>query len=614
MNNEFKYIINKYSENESTFNKIIVSAFINSNSIRVKNNELIKSLLINNNSALYQSVSSLSYKLTFDDLIEAFELAIPNNEKIINGAVYTPNYIKKFIVEHSLSRINKQYNLILTSDISCGCGAFLFTVSSILKAKTQKSFSEIFKENIFGLDISQSSIERTIILLTLLALTSGEDKKKFDFNLYCANALSFDWLKQDKKIKENNGFDLIVGNPPYVRAKNIDIKSKELMSLWNVTKSGNSDLYIPFFEIGVKQLNKNGVLGYITVNSFFKSINARELRKFLQQNKYDLKIIDFGHEKIFENKSAYTCISFITKATSNSISYKKESSKSLVQNELKNFNQILYNDLNYQKGWLLNDTRIIKNILKIESAGKSLGSAYKIKNGIATLCNNIYIFKPLSETKDYYVLVQNGKQYKIEKKICRDIIKPNILKYEHEIESVKEKLIYPYSNGINSLSLINEKFFKTNFPKAYNYLLDNKKDLQKRDKGNGNYGAWYAYGRTQALSDKGFKLLFPYMAKKSHFVFTDQKDLLIYCGYAIFSESVEELKLLKVILESKVFEYYMTNTSKPYSSGYLSYAKNYVKNFGICGLTSKDKSILMNLKNKNLINEFLIKKYDLCNL
>jgi adenine-specific DNA-methyltransferase len=108
---------------------------------------------------------------------------------------------------------------------------------------------------------------------------------------------------------------------------------------------------------------------------------------------------------------------------------------------------------------------------------------------------------------------------KLKKTICRDIIKPNILKYEHEIESVKEKLIYPYTNGINPLSLMNEKHLKTNFPKTYKYLSDNKEDLQKRDKGNGDYGAWYAFGRTQALCDNGFKLLFPYMAKESPFCF-----------------------------------------------------------------------------------------------
>lgn len=611
MQKEFKQIINQFKEVESSLNKIIVSVFIKSNSIKVKNNALIKSLLISENSPLHKYLVYSTFKFGFDDLIEAFELAIPTGEKVINGAVYTPNYIKNFIVEHSLNKIQKEHQSVLAADIACGCGAFLFTIANKLKAETDKTFYQIFKYNIFGLDISESSIKRTEILLSILALANGEDRKEFVFNLHCANSLSFDWFKHEAKVKANDGFDLVVGNPPYVRAKNIDKASKTLLSNWAVTKAGNPDLYIPFFEIGLKQLNESGVLGYITINSFYRSVNARELRKYLQHKKFDLSIIDFGHEKIFEGKSAYTCICLISKNQTTSISFKKENSKTLVGNGIKLFSHIPYKDLNSERGWLLNDKRIIENIKRIEVAGKSLGASYKIRNGIATLSNDTYIFKPVAETEYYFVIAHNGKQYEIEKAICRDIIKPNILKYEHEIEAVKEKLIYPYTNGINSLSLMNEKHLKTNFPKAYKYLLDNKDTLQKRDKGNGDYRAWYAFGRTQALCDNGFKLLFPYMAKSPHFVFTDQKDMLIYCGYAVFDESADELKFLKRILESSVFDYYMVNTSKPYSAGYFSYAKNYVKNFGICELNQKEKYFLSNGATQKEVNEFLIDKYEL---
>lgn len=610
MQREFKNIINHFSENEISLNKIIVSAFIKSNEIIVRNNNLIKSLIISDDSPLIK-FTQLQIKFTFDDLIEAFELAIPKKEQVINGAVYTPNYIKTFIVENSFSKIEKSHRDTLVADIACGCGAFLYTVSCKLKSETNKSYYQIFNENIFGLDVSQSSIDRTKILLSLLALANGEDKEEFKFNVHCANSLSFDWFKNEPKIKENRGFDLIVGNPPYVRAKNIDYSSKMLLSNWAVTKSGNPDLYIPFFEIGLTQLNNNGVLGYITVNSFYKSVNARYLRKYLQEQEYDLSIIDFGHEKVFGNKSAYTCICIVSKTHSDFVSFKKENSATLIKNGLKSFNKISYKDLSYQNGWLLNDKKIVENIKRIESTGRPLGEKYKIRNGIATLSNDIYIFKPISETEEYFILNQNGKKYEIEKGICIDIIKPNILKNENEIESVKEKLIYPYIDGISPPALINEKYLKVNFPKAYKYLSTNKAALLSRDKGNGDYGAWYAFGRTQALSDKGYKLLFPYMTKNPRFIFTDQKDMLIYCGYAIFNDSPQELKILKRILESKVFEYYMANTSKPYSAGFLSYAKNYVKNFGICDLNEQDRYFLSNGATKEEVDDFLINKYEL---
>src|SRR5690606_31556252 len=416
MQNELKNIISVFREDETSLNKIIVSAFIKSNEIKVRNNTLIKSLIISDNSSLNQ-YTQLVEKFTFDDLIEAFELAIPKKEQVVNGAVYTPNYIKTFIVENSFSKIEKPHKNVLVADIACGCGAFLYTVSCKLKSETKRTYYQIFSENIFGLDISKSSIHRTEILLSLLALANGEDKKEFKFNLHCANALSFDWLKNETRIKVNKGFDLIVGNPPYVRAKNISQSSKTLLSNWTVTKSGNPDLYIPFFEIGLTQLNDIGVLGYITVNSFYKSVNARQLRKYLQEKEYELSIIDFGHEKLFEKKSAYTCICLISKNQSTTVSFKKESSSTLIQNGLKSFNKIPYKDLDFHKGWLLNDNAIIENIKRIENAGKPLGEKYKIRNGIATLSNNIYIFKPISEREEHFILEQNGKKYEIEKGI-----------------------------------------------------------------------------------------------------------------------------------------------------------------------------------------------------
>ncbi|MGB0929424.1 MAG: HsdM family class I SAM-dependent methyltransferase, partial [Chitinophagales bacterium] len=574
------------------------------------NNKLIQSLLLSETEEVYATIKNHCEYFSFEDMIEAFELAIPSKEQKINGAVYTPEIIKDFIVEKGLKKLQKPINEIIAGDIACGCGAFLFTLANLIHDKTEKSYREIYKEQLFGLDISESSIERAKILLSLLAIENGEDEIDFDFNLFTANALAFDW-KQVTKIEENKGFDLIVGNPPYVRTKNMDVETKKLLKKWQVTKSGNPDLYIPFFEIGIKNLNEKGVLGYITVNSFYRSVNARSLRTYWQFKNLGAEIIDFGDEKIFGRKSAYTCICFLSKNKSETLSFTKSNLNTLKSIEKKDFTPIAYKSLNAHRGWLLNNSKAIDNIQKIEAKGASLGSLYTIKNGIATLSNDVYIFKPLEETDQYYRFEKDGKTYQIEKGICRDIIKPNILKTESEIPSIKEKLIYPYTNGVSPYAVMKEDALQSNFPSTYQYLSNYRERLDKRDKGKGDYGAWYAFGRTQALNDKGLKLLFPYMAKQPYFVYTNQKDLLIYCGYAIFADTERELLVLKRLLESKVFDYYMKNTSKPYSGGYVSYAKNYVKNFGVCELEEEEKEFLLNTQSQKETDIFWIDKYEL---
>lgn len=154
----------------------------------------------------------------------------------------------------------------------------------------------------------------------------------------------------------NGGYDYVIGNPPYVRSKNIEPESKALLSNWEVAISGNADLYLPFFEIGMKILNKHGRLGYITLNSFFKSVNARGLRKYIVKHQFGLDVIDFGDELIFGKKLAYTCITFISKQERDSIKYHRASPVEIRENKYFQYDIIPYNRLDNHKGWNLNQT------------------------------------------------------------------------------------------------------------------------------------------------------------------------------------------------------------------------------------------------------------------
>ena len=272
------------------------------------------------------------------------------------------------------------------------------------------------------------------------------------------------------------------------------------------------------------------------------------------------------------------------------------------------YSRINYNILDDHRGWNLNHSEVLNNIRLIENAGEALGDLYVIKNGIATLANDVFIFRPTRTDDSFYYLTREGREYPIERGICRDIIKPNILKTEAEIAEKEEKIITPYDENSN---VIAEDFFISNYPKAYAYLQSCREVLDARDKGEGDYGAWYAFGRTQAIADSGRKLLFPYMSDLPHFVYMPQRDMMIYCGYAIYSESETELLFLKRVLESSVFDYYMRHTSKPYSTGYYSYAKNYVKSFGIYPFNDEQKTHILSMTSKKEIDEYIKKMYRL---
>jgi adenine-specific DNA-methyltransferase len=623
MNQNIIKYLEKYSSDTKDVNRLLVSSFLSINKIFKVNNVFINNYIIHEDDELEQlnEFLELLNKDVFEveELIEFFEFVISPEDKEINGAVFTPEYIRKYIVENTLkNQNNKNINNLKFGDIACGCGGFFKTITEKLKKDTNKTYYDIYNDNIFGLDIQDYSIVRTKILLCLLAIVNNEDCKEFQFNLFRGNALSYDWTKIEKIIS-NNGFDIIVGNPPYVGASKIDEETKSLLKNWSVSKSGKSDLYIPFFEIALENLNNDGVLGYITVNTFYKSLNGRSVRSYFSRNRFDLTIIDFRGEQLFKNRSTYTCICLISKLESNTVKYIKSKSSEINSIKKSNYINILYSDLNDFDGWFLIDKKTKKIINKIESIGQKLGTKFEIRNGFATLKNNVYVFTPTGENDEFYFMSKDKIEYSIEKSICREAIKPNTLKLASEIENHTEKLIFPYiieNIEINlfkekkqTLKIIDKNTLKRKYSNTYRYLNTQKEILSKRDKGKKKYEEWYAFGRNQALLISGYKLLLPYITSEPCFVYTENQDLLFYNGYAIISDSIEELHILQKILMSKIFWFYIETTSKPYAGNYFSVAKNYIKNFGIIDLTDNEKIELLKLDDKDVIDEFLMVKY-----
>lgn len=381
MNKELQNIINQYAEQDLCLESMVVSSFVINNSLTVQTGLLAEYYL--------EDIPIIGIE-SIEDVINVFELAIPKAERTKNGAVYTPKYIRDYIVERVVATGNRELQRCLVIDIACGCGAFLYTLANYLYINCGLSYREAL-QHLYGVDVSALSVNRCKILLSLAALQNGEILNDDDFKIFQGNSLSFDFVSMDG-VAENGGFDIVVGNPPYVRAKHIDNESKALLPNWKVAKTGNADLYLPFFEIAYGILREDGVIGYITLNSFFKSVNARQLRSYFRENNATLEIVDFGNQLVFGKTLAYTCISLIHKQGNGGINYTKGilNSHGFVERPML-FNYISYESLDDHKGWHLNNADVLLNIRKIEGAGKSLGEMFQIKNGIATLANDVYI-------------------------------------------------------------------------------------------------------------------------------------------------------------------------------------------------------------------------------
>lgn len=609
MKNIFRYL-RTYSTHPLQVDRLIVSAFLEINQLRILENRFIleysiQEIQVEEWNCLIQFIKIINDEIdvfNIEKLIELFEFVISPSDRIINGAIYTPSEIREYIIAQSFQREGDGIANAKIADIACGCSGFLYTAAKELRRQTDNNYQYIFQNQIFGLDIQEYSVTRSKLLLSLLALSEGEDVEEFYFNLYQGDALVFNWREQYENFE---GFEIIVGNPPYVCVRNLENTVKENLQNWSVCASGNPDLYIPFFQIGFENLAPNGMLGYITMNTFFKSLNGRALRSYFEENNVAIRIVDFGTLQIFQSKSTYTCLCFLEKVEQNYIEYYKSIEKEFPRNR-NEYNRINYNSLDAKKGWNLNNNEVIS---RIEATGRPFGEIYKTRHGIATLKNDLFIFKPVAEDDEFYYL-QNGSLYPIEKGICRDILNSNKLSRSIDFDQVREKVLFPYNDEIKPKAL-EEGFLKNVYPKAYEYLLKKKNILAGRDKGKGKYEQWFAFGRTQSLEKIGNKLFFPKFSDKiPSYIISDDNDLLFYNGQAIIGHSEEEMLLIKKIMESRIFWYYIKTTSKPYTSNYYSLNGNYIKNFGIPDFSIDEIDFLIKEPNKGVIDAFLEDYYD----
>ncbi|KKQ91235.1 MAG: hypothetical protein UT17_C0014G0003 [Candidatus Woesebacteria bacterium GW2011_GWB1_39_10] len=570
--------------------------------IKSVKNEIIRPFLARNiNTGVNFWFETSKVALDIELLEKLYELNVSEEDRKVNGSYYTPTHVVSYIIRNTVKKLGT------ICDPACGSGAFLVESAKFLNKKFNIPFEEIYRDYLFGVDILPTGVKRTKIILSLWAILQGEDKN-FEFNICQGDSLDLDWSKIT-----DSGFDYVLGNPPYVRTKNLRVEVRENIKKWSTADFGNADLYIPFFELATKITNKNGRIGFITPSTYLTSFNAKLAREFLSYNKFLKRIVDFNGWQVFEGATTYTCITILDKKRSESLEFSLVDS----QEKLKNIDTLKFNNIKTElldgSEWRLLSKEDAEKIFKIENAGSPLFKYVdKFVTGLATLSNNLFLVEDKNSVNGFIQKEYEGQIFLIERDITKKIIKPNRVKSMTALVANKERIIYPYiNNGKGRVKIMDETYLKNSFPKTYEYLCAIRGDLALRDKGGKNYEAWYAYGRTQGLNNFGEKIILPMMDNKPSFIVVNDADTLIYCGYAIYPKNKDDFYVLEKILNSNLMWFYIKKTSKNYSGGFKSFAKNYVKNFSIPTLSDQEKETFLRMSNKEQVENFLEKKYQL---
>ena len=217
-------------------------------------------------------------------------------------------------------------------DPACGSGVFLVMAFDWLKAELTRANirlealgegalfevdSEILTHNLFGVDVNEESVEIAKLSLWIKTARHGKVLDSLDDNFRVGDSLiedsnfsyrkhGFVWRERFKEVFDEGGFDIVLGNPPYV-AMGLFKDLKKWLARFEVA-SDRADLYAYFFERGVKLLKPGGRLGYISSNTFFKTGSGAPLRDFLRTRATLETVVDFGDHQIFEGVTTYPAI------------------------------------------------------------------------------------------------------------------------------------------------------------------------------------------------------------------------------------------------------------------------------------------------------------------
>ncbi len=277
------------------------------------------------------------------------------------GVVYTPAMVTRFLVEKTILRtLGERFDAAWAAhgmgddavpaaqiafwrdyletlrgltivDPACGSGAFLVAAFDALTGEYGRSekalealgealdfdiFDEIVSKNLYGVDVNSESVEITRLSLWLKTARRDHRLQNLEATIRVGDSLievaaftarPFDWRAAFPQVFAQGGFDVVIGNPPYVRMELIKAV-KPYLERHYVVAADRADLYAYFFERGVGLLKPMGRLGFITSSTFFRTGSGEALRTFLTDKLSIESVVDFGDTQVFEGVTTYPAI------------------------------------------------------------------------------------------------------------------------------------------------------------------------------------------------------------------------------------------------------------------------------------------------------------------
>ncbi|WP_300461256.1 TaqI-like C-terminal specificity domain-containing protein [Desulfobacula sp.] len=525
--------------------------------------------------AIHESIYGVDYDASAIDIARLrLWLSLVVDEEDYNSIKALPNLDYKIVQGNSLIGLNDRYRPAWLSQIEK-------LKEEVYQCKDQKErakLKEKINQKLHGyLKDSES-------MAGFNSKSASGYKVDFDFKLFFSEV----W-------DQNDGFDIIIGNPPYVQIQNFSGQQiqKDLEKQQFETFAKTGDIYCLFYEKGYRLLKNGGGLCFITSNKWMRANYGKKLRSFFNIKTNPLVLIDFSSFHVFETATVDTNILLFEKAKNRKSTLACKADKAITQHT--NFEkmvedcQIILNDLN-SNSWIIvekDDFAVKKQIEKIGVPLEKWDAS--LFRGIVTGYNEAFIIDKKTKLK---LESQDQKNSKVLKPVLsgRDIKR-------YQVNFKKTWLLFiPWhfplheDASVSGASNLAEEEFKKRYHYLYQYLEKHKTKLSSRNKSEtGIRYEWYALQRCAASYYREFekqKIVWGNLALSAQFALADP-DVFINAPSNMITS--DQPKYLLAILNSKVSDYYIRSLGVTRNGGYFEYKPMFVEKLPVPQIDSDDR-------------------------
>ena len=533
-------------------------------------------------------------RLQAEDALRQAEHADTRQFRKANGVYYTPKWVVRLIVEGTLGRVldertPEEVRNIRVLDPACGSGSFLVEAFRLLASywcRTEPPVDSaaelaqrvgILHDNVFGVDLDPAAVEIAQLNLLLTALYERSLLPDLAANVVCGNSLidrdradAFDYAAAFPFTHEPGRFDVVIGNPPYIRSQSLSAPDRETYRARYRTAVGSFDIYELFLERALELARLGGRTGFIVPGKFLSSSSGEAaLLDHIYSCASIETLVDAMRFRVFEDALTYPVILIARRgdAPAGHLLGRVEAlgpgGPDIEWEQLGERVAPTLADHEPPKGWT------------------TIGALARVSQALVTGADNVFALHGAwrepsaqlrSDSLDRIVEIESG--------LLRPLVSGSKQVSRFRVATPEDWLLFPYHDG----KLISEEAMKGRYPLAWDYLEANRTRLESRDGGEMKGARWYGYSRTQALTSIWRpKVLVPYMSDHARAAADPSGRIAVVNvttgGYFAVPTNAAHLLFLTAALCSRYAEEWWREHATPHAGGYF-------------GLTSRAISLL----------------------